>query len=115
MARKKKEKKPPPRKKQSAAVIEFLEARALFSADIFGGALDGPANDDGYDATINDALENWDFTEGESPQTSTSDAPTSSDSQSEEPATPLPDTSSDAVKLEKMKQMYLHPELTTRR
>ena len=93
MARKKK--KPQPRKKQSAAVIESLEARTLFSADIFGGALDGPANDDGYDATINDALENWDFTEGESPQTSTSDSSKSSDSQSEEPAAPLPDTSSD--------------------
>jgi len=90
-------KKPKPRKKQSAAVIESLEARTLFSADIFGGALDGPANDDGYDATINDAIENWNFTERESPQTSTSDSSITADSQSEEPAAPLPDTSSDAI------------------
>ena len=90
-------KKPKPRKKQSAAVIESLEARTLFSADIFGGAFDGPSNDDGYDSNVNDALKNWDFTEGESAQTPASAPSKTADSQSEEPAAPLPDTSSNAI------------------
>ncbi|MBL4607116.1 MAG: DUF4347 domain-containing protein, partial [Pseudomonadales bacterium] len=64
----KRNKKKKPRKKQSAAVIESLESRTLFSADIFGGVLDGPANDDGYDSAVNDALNNWDFSESDATQ-----------------------------------------------
>ncbi|MCP4410660.1 MAG: DUF4347 domain-containing protein, partial [Gammaproteobacteria bacterium] len=43
------------KKKRSAPLIEALEPRVLFSADVFGGALDAPGTDDPLATILNDA------------------------------------------------------------
>ena len=51
----KKKKHSSSKKKRSSAIIEVLEPRILYSADVLGGVLDSAANDDPVNQLLEDA------------------------------------------------------------